>query len=149
MIKNTHPRRIAREAVLQALYASEITGEDSDKILFIFDLLDKLNLANLIYKCILILFTSNIFGIKFAVRVTSKPTGQEAVSRRSTNRATDIGASELHSFHCHAIEIRSVGVTPEGSDAGWILIIDQKHDDVRAFCASSGGNHCQPAEERK
>ena len=33
MIKNTHPRRIAREAVLQALYASAMTGEDSDKIL--------------------------------------------------------------------------------------------------------------------
>ena len=27
MIKNTHPRRIAREAVLQALYASAMTGE--------------------------------------------------------------------------------------------------------------------------
>ena len=33
MIKNTHPRRIAREAVLQALYALAMTGEDSDKIL--------------------------------------------------------------------------------------------------------------------
>jgi N utilization substance protein B len=33
MIKNTHPRRIAREAVLQALYASAMTGEDSEKIL--------------------------------------------------------------------------------------------------------------------
>ena len=33
MVKNTHPRRIAREAVLQALYASAMTGEDSAKIL--------------------------------------------------------------------------------------------------------------------
>ena len=33
MVKNIHPRRIGREAVLQALYASVMTGEDSDKIL--------------------------------------------------------------------------------------------------------------------
>ena len=33
MVKNTHPRRIAREAVLQALYASAMTGEDNAKIL--------------------------------------------------------------------------------------------------------------------
>ncbi len=34
MTKNKiHPRRVAREAVLQALYAIEITGESPDKVL--------------------------------------------------------------------------------------------------------------------
>ena len=33
MSKSTHPRRIAREAVLQALYAYEITKEKQDKVL--------------------------------------------------------------------------------------------------------------------
>ena len=33
MSKSTHPRRIAREAVLQALYAYEITKEKRDKVL--------------------------------------------------------------------------------------------------------------------
>ena len=33
MVENIHPRRIGREAVLQALYASVMTGEDSAKIL--------------------------------------------------------------------------------------------------------------------
>jgi len=33
MSKSTHPRRIAREAVLQALYAYEITKENRDKVL--------------------------------------------------------------------------------------------------------------------
>ena len=33
MSKSTHPRRIAREAVLQALYAYEITKEKRSKVL--------------------------------------------------------------------------------------------------------------------
>ena len=33
MNKTIHPRRTAREAVLQALYASAMTGEDRAKIL--------------------------------------------------------------------------------------------------------------------
>ena len=33
MTKSNHPRRIAREAVLQALYAYEITKEKQDKVL--------------------------------------------------------------------------------------------------------------------
>ena len=33
MTKSNHPRRIAREAVLQALYAYEITKEDRSKVL--------------------------------------------------------------------------------------------------------------------
>ena len=33
MTKTNHPRRIAREAVLQALYAYEITKEDRSKVL--------------------------------------------------------------------------------------------------------------------
>ncbi len=33
MSKSTHPRRIAREAVLQGLYAYEITKEKRDKVL--------------------------------------------------------------------------------------------------------------------
>ena len=97
----------------------------------------------------LILFAADRFGVKFAMRVTSKPTGQEAVSRRSTNRAADVGASELHSFLCHAVEIGSVGVASERGDARWVLIVDQKHDDVRTLCLSVRGNHCRQTEDRK
>ena len=58
MIKNTHPRRIAREAVLQALYASEITGEDSDKILK--DILNRRSYESNLIKYITDLFESAI-----------------------------------------------------------------------------------------
>ena len=56
MIKNTHPRRIAREAVLQALYASAITGEDSDKILK--DILKRRSYESNLIKYITDLFES-------------------------------------------------------------------------------------------
>ena len=56
MIKNTHPRRIAREAVLQALYASAITGEDSDKILK--DILKRRSYESNLIKYITDLFQS-------------------------------------------------------------------------------------------
>ena len=56
MIKNTHPRRIAREAVLQALYASAITGEDSDKILK--DILNRRSYESNLIKYITDLFQS-------------------------------------------------------------------------------------------
>jgi len=58
MIKNTHPRRIAREAVLQALYASAITGEDSDKILK--DILKRRSYESNLIKYITDLFESAI-----------------------------------------------------------------------------------------
>ena len=58
MIKNTHPRRIAREAVLQALYASEITGEDSDKILK--DILNRRSYESNLIEYITDLFESAI-----------------------------------------------------------------------------------------
>ena len=58
MIKNTHPRRIAREAVLQALYASAITGEDSDKILK--DILNRRSYESNLIKYITDLFESAI-----------------------------------------------------------------------------------------
>lgn len=58
MIKNTHPRRIAREAVLQALYASAITGEDSDKILK--DILNRRSYETSLIKYITDLFESAI-----------------------------------------------------------------------------------------
>ena len=54
MIKNTHPRLIAREAVLQALYASAMTGEDSDKILK--DILNRRS-----YESNLIKYITNLF----------------------------------------------------------------------------------------
>ena len=56
MIKNTHPRRIAREAVLQALYASAMTGEDSDKILK--DILNRWSYESNLIKYITDLFES-------------------------------------------------------------------------------------------
>ena len=56
MIKNTHPRRIAREAVLQALYASAMTGEDSDKILK--DILNRRSYESSLIKYITDLFES-------------------------------------------------------------------------------------------
>ena len=56
MIKNTHPRRIAREAVLQALYASAMTGEDSDKILK--DILKRRSYESNLIKYITDLFES-------------------------------------------------------------------------------------------
>lgn len=56
MIKNTHPRRIAREAVLQALYASAMTGEDSDKILK--DILNRRSYESNLIKYITDLFES-------------------------------------------------------------------------------------------
>lgn len=56
MIKNTHPRRIAREAVLQALYASAMTGEDSDKILK--DILNRRSYETSLIKYITDLFES-------------------------------------------------------------------------------------------
>ena len=56
MIKNTHPRRMAREAVLQALYASAITGEDSDKILK--DILNRRSYESNLIKYITDLFES-------------------------------------------------------------------------------------------
>ena len=58
MIKNTHPRRIAREAVLQALYASAMTGEDSDKILK--DILNRRSYESDLIKYITDLFESAI-----------------------------------------------------------------------------------------
>ena len=58
MIKNTHPRRIAREAVLQALYASAMTGEDSDKILK--DILKRRSYESNLIKYITDLFESAI-----------------------------------------------------------------------------------------
>ena len=58
MIKNTHPRRMAREAVLQALYASAITGEDSDKILK--DILNRRSYESSLIKYITDLFESAI-----------------------------------------------------------------------------------------
>ena len=58
MIKNTHPRRIAREAVLQALYASAMTGEDSDKILK--DILNRRSYERSLIKYITDLFESAI-----------------------------------------------------------------------------------------
>ena len=58
MIKNTHPRRMAREAVLQALYASAITGEDSDKILK--DILNRRSYETSLIKYITDLFESAI-----------------------------------------------------------------------------------------
>ena len=58
MIKNTHPRRIAREAVLQALYASAMTGEDSDKILK--DILNRRSYDSNLIKYITDLFESAI-----------------------------------------------------------------------------------------
>ena len=58
MIKNTHPRRIAREAVLQALYASAMTGEDSDKILK--DILNRRSYESNLVKYITDLFESAI-----------------------------------------------------------------------------------------
>ena len=56
MIKNTHPRRIAREAVLQALYASAMTGEDSDKILK--DILNRISYESNLINYITDLFES-------------------------------------------------------------------------------------------
>ena len=58
MIKNTHPRRIAREAVLQALYASAMTGEDSDKILK--DIFNRRSYESNLIKYITDLFESAI-----------------------------------------------------------------------------------------
>ena len=58
MIKNTHPRRIAREAVLQALYASAMTGEDSEKILK--DILNRRSYESNLIKYITDLFESAI-----------------------------------------------------------------------------------------
>ena len=58
MIKNPHPRRIAREAVLQALYASAMTGEDSDKILK--DILNRRSYESSLIKYITDLFESAI-----------------------------------------------------------------------------------------
>ena len=58
MIKDTHPRRIAREAVLQALYASAMTGEDSDKILK--DILNRRSYESSLIKYITDLFESAI-----------------------------------------------------------------------------------------
>ena len=58
MIKNTHPRRMAREAVLQALYASAMTGEDSDKILK--DILNRRSYDSNLIKYITDLFESAI-----------------------------------------------------------------------------------------
>ena len=58
MIKNTHPRRIAREAVLQALYASAMTGEHSDKILK--DILNRRSYETSLIKYITDLFESAI-----------------------------------------------------------------------------------------
>ena len=56
MVKNTHPRRIAREAVLQALYASAITGEDSAKIL-------KDTLSRRYYESNLIKYITDLFEL--------------------------------------------------------------------------------------
>ena len=54
MVKNTHPRRLAREAVLQALYASAMTGEDSAKIL-------KDTLSRRYYESNLIKYITDLF----------------------------------------------------------------------------------------
>ena len=58
MVKNIHPRRIGREAVLQALYASVMTGEDSDKILK--DILNRKSYESNLIKYITDLFESAI-----------------------------------------------------------------------------------------
>ena len=58
MVKNTHPRRIGREAVLQALYASVMTGEDCDKILK--DTLNRRSYESNLIKYITDLFESAI-----------------------------------------------------------------------------------------
>lgn len=58
MVKNIHPRRIGREAVLQALYASVMTGEDSDKILK--DTLNRRSYESNLIKYITDLFESAI-----------------------------------------------------------------------------------------
>lgn len=56
MTKTIHPRRIAREAVLQALYASSMTGEDRAKILK--DILNRRSYESNIIKYITDLFES-------------------------------------------------------------------------------------------
>ena len=56
MTKTIHPRRIAREAVLQALYASAMTGEDRTKILK--DILNRRSYESNIIKYITDLFES-------------------------------------------------------------------------------------------
>ena len=58
MVENIHPRRIGREAVLQALYASVMTGEDSDKILK--DTLNRRSYESNLIKYITDLFESAI-----------------------------------------------------------------------------------------
>lgn len=58
MVKNIHPRRIGREAVLQALYASVMTGEDSAKILK--DTLNRRSYESNLIKYITDLFESAI-----------------------------------------------------------------------------------------
>ena len=78
----------------------------------------------------LVFFAAYRFGVKFAMRITSKPTGQEAVSRWSTDRAADVGASEFHSFLRQSVEVGSVSITSKGGNARWVLIVDQEHDNV-------------------
>ena len=58
MVENIHPRRIGREAVLQALYASVMTGEDSAKILK--DTLNRRSYESNLIKYITDLFESAI-----------------------------------------------------------------------------------------
>ncbi len=65
----------------------------------------------------LILISADRFGVKLAMGASGKPTRQKAVARWSTDRATDVGAGELHSLLCHAVEVRSVRLAAEGRDA--------------------------------
>jgi hypothetical protein len=65
----------------------------------------------------LIFFAANHFDVKCAMGITRKPTGQEAVPRGRANGAADVGARELHSFLCHAVEMGRVGIAPKGGDA--------------------------------
>ena len=58
MTKTNHPRRIAREAVLQALYAYEITKEDRSKVLK--DIINRDSYDNDMQIFITTLFNSSI-----------------------------------------------------------------------------------------
>jgi hypothetical protein len=43
-------------------------------------------------------------------------------------------AGELHSFLCHAVEVRRGHLAAEGGDIGVAEVIDIDEDDVRPFC---------------
>ncbi len=95
----------------------------------------------------LFVFAADLIDVAFAVRVSGEAAGQKTVPRRSAHRTADVGASELHPFVGHAIEIGRVGVASERGDAGWILIVDQKHDDVRTIGVCGRGDRRRQAED--